>query len=243
VIELRNVDIAYGEVQVLWDVSLSVDKGEVVAILGANGAGKSTVMATMSGVVKPIGGSVIFEGEDITKLDARARVERGIVHVLERQRVFPFMSVLENLKLGSYLKAARKQQASSLERVYGLFPFLEKRSKQRAGLMSGGEQQMLVIARGLMSQPRLMMLDEPFLGLSPQMVTEILDVIRRVNDQGITVVFIEQHVKKALNASARAYVLEAGRVALSGPSEELLESGQVTKVYMGVEAREAEVAR
>ena len=208
-IELRNIDVAYGTLQVLWDVSLKVEKGEVVSILGANGAGKSTVMATMSGVVRPLKGSILFEGEDITALGPRARVSRGIVHVLERQRVFPF---------------------------------LKERTRQRAGLMSGGEQQMLVIARGLMSQPRLMMLDEPFLGLSPHMVSEILTVIRSLNEQGITVVFIEQHVKKALAASGRAYVLEAGRVALTGASNELLESGRVTKVYMGVEAREAEIA-
>jgi len=241
-IELRNIDVAYGTLQVLWDVSLKVEKGEVVSILGANGAGKSTVMATMSGVVRPLKGSILFEGEDITALGPRARVSRGIVHVLERQRVFPFMSVLENLKMGSYLPTARRKQSESLERVYELFPFLKERTRQRAGLMSGGEQQMLVIARGLMSQPRLMMLDEPFLGLSPHMVSEILTVIRSLNEQGITVVFIEQHVKKALAASGRAYVLEAGRVALTGASNELLESGRVTKVYMGVEAREAEIA-
>jgi branched-chain amino acid transport system ATP-binding protein len=240
-IELKNIDVAYGELQVLWDVSLTVKEGEVVSILGANGAGKSTVMATMSGVVRPKLGAVIFEGKDVTALSPKQRVERGIVHVLERQRVFPFMSVLENLKMGAYLPGPRKQTKQRLEVVYDFFPFLEDRMKQRAGLMSGGEQQMLVIARGLMAQPRVMMLDEPFLGLSPQMVSEILVVIQKLNEQGITVVFIEQHVKKALDSSTRAYVLDAGRVVLSGPSDELLESGQVTKVYMGVEAREAEV--
>lgn len=240
-IELKNIDVAYGELQVLWDVSLTVQEGEVVSILGANGAGKSTVMATMSGVVRPKRGSVVFEGEDVTALSPKQRVERGIVHVLERQRVFPFMSVLENLKMGAYLPGPRKQTKQRLEVVYDFFPFLKDRTKQRAGLMSGGEQQMLVIARGLMSQPRVMMLDEPFLGLSPHMVTEILVVVKKLHEQGITVVFIEQHVKKALDSSTRAYVLDAGRVVLSGPSDELLAGGQVTKVYMGVEAREAEV--
>jgi branched-chain amino acid transport system ATP-binding protein len=241
-IELRGIDVAYGPLQVLWDVNLTVEAGEVLAILGANGAGKSTVMATMSGVVRPIGGSVLFEGEDVTALSPKERVQRGIVHVLERQRVFPFMSVYENLKMGAYLRGPRKDTKEGLERVYDLFPFLKERTKQRAGLMSGGEQQMLVIARGLMAQPRLMMLDEPFLGLSPYMVSEILTVIRTLNEDGITVAFIEQHVKKALDASHRAYVLEAGRVVLTGSSDELLSSGQVTKVYMGVETREAEMA-
>ena len=237
-IELERIDVSYGQLQVLWGVSLRVEENEVVAILGANGAGKSTVMAALSGVVRPTAGRVLFEGEDITALPPRDRVARGIVHVLERQRVFPFMSVNENLRLGAYLPAQRRRINEGLERVYDLFPWLEARGKQRAGLLSGGEQQMVVIARGLMSGPRLMMLDEPFLGLSPSMVAQILDVIRKLNEQGITVVFIEQHVKKALTASSRAYVLEAGRVAISGDSAELYSSGEVTRIYMGVEARQ-----
>jgi branched-chain amino acid transport system ATP-binding protein len=232
-LELDHIDVAYGPLQVLWDVSIRVDEHEVVAILGANGAGKSTLMAAMSGVVNPRNGSVRFEGQDITGTSVRERLELGIAHVLERQRVFPLLTVRENLRVGAYLPKSRKKLAERLAYVYGLFPFLEGRADQKAVSMSGGEQQMLVIARGLMTQPRLVLLDEPFLGLSPQMVTQITETIRRLQDNGVTVTFIEQDVGKSLSIADRAYVLEAGRLALTGTAEELRRTDAVTDVYMG----------
>jgi branched-chain amino acid transport system ATP-binding protein len=232
-LELDHIDVAYGPLQVLWDVSIRVDQHEVVAILGANGAGKSTLMAAMSGVVNPRNGSVRFEGEDITATSVRERLDLGIAHVLERQRVFPLLTVRENLRVGAYLPRSRKKLAERLDYVYALFPFLEDRADQKAVSMSGGEQQMLVIARGLMTQPRLVLLDEPFLGLSPQMVSQITETIRRLQANGVTVTFIEQDVGKSLSIADRAYVLEAGRLALTGTAEELRRTDAVTDVYMG----------
>jgi branched-chain amino acid transport system ATP-binding protein len=239
-LEIENIDVSYGFLQVLWDLSVRVDEGEIVAILGANGAGKSTLMAAMSGVVRPTRGRVTLEGRDITRLSVRERLELGIAHVLERQRVFPLLTVSENLRVGAYLPASRKQLAERLRFVYALFPFLEERAGQKAVSMSGGEQQMLVIARGLMTRPRLVLLDEPFLGLSPHMVGEIMGTIRRLRENGVTVVFIEQDVGKSLAIGDRAYVLEAGRLALTGPAEELRRTDAVTKVYMGLHGREAD---
>lgn len=235
-IQLESVDVHYGEMQVLWDVDVDVAEGDVVAILGANGAGKSTVMAAISGVVSPSAGRVLFEGEDVTSLSPRERVERGIVHVLERRRVFPFMSVWENLRLGAYLPRTREHFDASLARVYELFPILKDRSRQHAVSLSGGEQQMLAMARGLMCDPRVLMLDEPLLGLAPSLVPVIMDVIRKLNDDGLTIIFIEQHVRHSLSLADHAYVLSAGRIALSGPSDELLASDEVRRVYMGLES-------
>ncbi|MGH2945819.1 MAG: ABC transporter ATP-binding protein [Solirubrobacteraceae bacterium] len=236
-LEVRDIDVSYGFLQVLWGLNVDVHEGEVVAILGANGAGKSTLMAAMSGVVRPTSGHVTFDGEDVTCLPVRERLKRGLAHVLERQRVFPLLTVHENLRVGAYLPRSRRALNEALEYVYSLFPFLEDRSGQRAGSLSGGEQQMLVIARGLMSRPRMVLLDEPFLGLSPQMVAEITVTIRRLHESGVTIAFIEQDVGKALAIAQRAYVLEAGRLALSGPSEELRRTDAVTKVYMGLAGR------
>lgn len=235
-LQLESVDVRYGEMQVLWDIDVGVSDGEVVAILGANGAGKSTVMNAISGVVSPSGGRVLFQGEDITALSPRERVERGIVHVLERRRIFPFMSVWENLRLGAYLPRTRAHFDSTLERVYELFPILKDRTRQHAVSLSGGEQQMLAMARGLMCQPRVLMLDEPLLGLAPSLVPLIMDVIRKLNDDGLTIIFIEQHVRHSLTLADHAYVLSAGRVALAGPSDELLASDEVRRVYMGLES-------
>ncbi len=238
-LKMTGINVRYDELQVLWDVNVNVAKGEVVAILGSNGAGKSTVMNTISGVVAPASGTVQFEGRGITSLQPKDRVELGIAHVLERHRLFPLMSARENLLLGAYIKRARPRVEASLERVLGLFPFLKDRQKQLAGSFSGGEQQMLAIARGLMSEPKMIMLDEPFLGLSPVMVQKIIDVVGQLRREGMTVIFIEQHVRHSLDMADHAYVLDAGRVAIKGPSAELLANDEIRNVYMGIEAATA----
>jgi len=236
-LSLRKIDVFYDDLQVLWGVDVDIAAGEIVALLGANGAGKSTVMGTISGVVAVAGGQVLLEGEDITRRTPKERVERGISHVLERHRLFPFMTVRENLLLGAYVPRARAKTRESLDWVLTLFPFLRDRMQQHAGSFSGGEQQMLAIARGLMSGPRVIMLDEPFLGLSPAMVRKIIEVVADLRKSGMTVVFIEQHVRHSLNMADRAYVLEAGRVALTGTSAALLANDDIQQIYMGLEAR------
>lgn len=236
-LSLRNVSVFYDDLQVLWGVDVDVTAGEIVALLGANGAGKSTVMGTISGVVKVASGQVLLDGVDITRLAPKVRVELGIAHVLERHRLFPFMTVRENLLLGAYVPRARVKTQQSLDWVLSMFPFLKDRMQQYAGSFSGGEQQMLAIARGLMSGPRMIMLDEPFLGLSPAMVRKIIDVVAELRKGGMTIVFIEQHVRHSLNMADRAYVLEAGRVALKGTSAELLANDDIQQIYMGLEAK------
>jgi branched-chain amino acid transport system ATP-binding protein len=236
-IELKDVDVAYGQVQVLWSIDLSVAEGEIGALLGSNGAGKSTVLGAISGLVRSSRGRVFYNGEDITSLTARERLSRGVVHVLERQRTFPYMTVRENLQLGAYLRPARRQLSSSLDRVCEIFPFLADRMSQLAGTLSGGEQQMVVIARGLIGLPRLLLLDEPLLGLSPIMAQTITSAIQQLNRDGLTVLFSEQHIKKSLELSQSACVLASGRVAISGRSDELLRSQAVTDVYMGQKSR------
>lgn len=235
-LSLTGVDVHYDGLQVLWGVDLEVAAGEVLAILGSNGAGKSTAMGTISGVVPVSGGTVRFEGQDITAASPRTRIELGIAHVLERHRLFPFMTARENLLLGAYIRRARAQTQQSLDWVLSLFPFLRTRLGQHAGAFSGGEQQMLAIARGLMSRPRLIMLDEPFLGLSPAMVRAIIEVVAGLRQAGMTVIFIEQHVRHSLTMADRAYVLEAGRVVLAGDSGTLLASDEIQQIYMGIEA-------
>ena len=237
-LRLEAVDVCYGDLQVLWSVDLRVGQGEVVAIMGSNGAGKSTVMNTISGLTKVTRGRILFEEQDITGLPTAARVSLGIAHVLERHRLFPLMSVRENLLLGAYSPKARARTQDALDRVFTLFPFLQDRQKQLAGSFSGGEQQMLAIARGLMSHPRLIMLDEPFLGLSPAMVRGIIAIVAKLKASGLTVLFIEQHVRHSLTMSDRAEILEAGRVVLSGRSADLLQDDRVQRVYMGLETAE-----
>jgi len=234
-LSLSGVDVCYDDVQVLWGVELEVAAGEVVALLGSNGAGKSTVMGTISGVVRVGGGLVRLDGRDITAASPRERIELGIAHVLERHRLFPHMTARENLLLGAYIPRARARMEESLDWVLGLFPFLRARLGQHAGGFSGGEQQLLAIARGLMSRPRLLMLDEPFLGLSPAMVRTIIEVVAELRRGGMTVLFIEQHVRHSLTMADRAYVLEAGRVVLSGESAALLASDAIQQIYMGIE--------
>ena len=233
-LQVRDLEVSYGELQVLWGVDLVVRRGEVVCILGPNGAGKSTVLNTVSGLIRSQRGTIDFDGERIDGLPTHRIVRRGLAHVLERRRVFPYLSVRSNLDLGAYNPAAKPHRAVAREWVYGLFPILAQRQHQLAGTMSGGEQQQLAIARGLMSRPKLLLIDEPFLGLSPQMVEEILRVIQRINREGVSVLFIEQDVHLALSVCDRGYVLESGRVALTGTGRELLANDELRTVYLGI---------
>ena len=233
-LEVRNLDVAYGDFQVLWQAELDVRKGEIVALLGPNGAGKSTLMNTISGLNKAVAGSVTFEGKRIDGLPAHETVGEGIAHVLERRRLFPFMTVEDNVLLGAHNPRARAQRDETRSRVEALFPLLKARSTQLAHSLSGGEQQMVAIARGLMARPKLLMVDEPFLGLSPRMVDEIGALIKRVRDEeGISVVFIEQNVELALGLADRGYILESGRTILHGPASQLLGSDEVKRIFLG----------
>ncbi len=233
-LRVQDLQVKYGDFQVLWGVSLEVHEGEVVCLLGPNGAGKSTIINAVSGLVRPLAGRLEFCGEPIDRLPTHEIVTRGISHVLERRRVFPYLTVEKNLLLGSYLDRARPHREGSLSWVFSLFPILRQRRNQMAHSLSGGEQQMLAIGRGLMSRPKFLMIDEPFLGLAPLVVTEILKIIKQINDAGVTVLFIEQNVQLALGVSHRGYVLESGRMVVSGSAKEVLESDLVRKVYLGV---------
>jgi branched-chain amino acid transport system ATP-binding protein len=230
----KNLNVAYGDVQALWDVSFTVNAKEIVTLIGANGAGKTTLLRAVSGLLPPRSGSVTFEGQDVTGVAPYHLVERGIALVPEARQLWPGMTVQENLELGAYSTAARKQVAATLKRVYELFPRLYDRKHQLAGTLSGGEQQMCAIGRGLMSLPRLMMLDEPSLGLAPMLVRELWGVIKEINNQGVTVVLVEQNVGHALAISDRAYVLETGRVTLTGSSQELMGNPVVQEKFLGL---------
>jgi branched-chain amino acid transport system ATP-binding protein len=231
---VEELDVAYGDFQVLWGAGLTADAGEIVAVLGPNGAGKSTLMNTISGLVTPLAGRITFMDRRIDGLPAHRTAGHGLAHVLERRRLFPFLSVLDNVLLGAHNPRARPHRAETLDRVEALFPVVRARRTQLAHTLSGGEQQMVALARGLMARPRLLMIDEPFLGLAPQVVTEIGRLVRRIRDeQGITVVFIEQNVELALRLADRGYVLESGRTILSGPSAELLQSPEVKRIFLG----------
>ncbi|HZR10931.1 MAG TPA: ABC transporter ATP-binding protein [Myxococcales bacterium] len=232
-LEVRDLDFAYGDVQVLRGVSLAVNAGEIVTLVGSNGAGKSTTLRNISRLLRPRAGSIVFDGHDLTKLSSHQVVELGVVQVPEGRRVFPEMTVLENLRMGSYIKSARSDREKNLERGLTLFPRLKERIGQLAGTLSGGEQQMLAIARGLMAKPRLLILDEPSLGLSPLLVRTIFDTIARINAQGTSVLLVEQNVYQSLRIAARGYVLEIGRIALSGAGSDLLSNDQVKAAFLG----------
>ena len=232
-LRLEKLNFAYGDLQVLWDLDLEVRQGEIVTVVGANGAGKSTTLKNVSRLVKPISGSIRFEDRDLLGLQSHEVVEMGIVQVPEGRRIFPEMTVLENLRMGSYVKATRKDREKNVERCFTLFPRLKERERQLGGTMSGGEQQMLAIARGLMANPRLMLLDEPSLGLSPLFVRNIFEIIQEINRQGTTILLVEQNVFQSLKISHRAYVLETGRVVLSGAGQELLVNEHVKKAFLG----------
>ena len=233
-LEARGLDVLYGDYQILWEAEFRAEAGEVVAILGPNGAGKSTLMNTLSGLIRPRRGSVTFKGQSIAGLPPHRIVPLGLAHVLERRRLFPFMTVRENLLLGGYHPEARARREASLAEVEALFPFLRARADQLGHTLSGGEQQMVAIARGLMACPTLLMIDEPFLGLAPRIVEQIAEVIRALNrERGLTVVFIEQNVELALGMAHRGYVLESGRNVIEGPSASLLGSPEVKRIFLG----------
>jgi len=233
VLRIENLDFSYGDLQVLWDLSLEVKQGEIVTVLGANGAGKSTTLKNISRLVRPTRGSIHFEGKDLVKLESHQVVELGVVQVPEGRRIFPEMTVLENLRMGSFIKSTRPDRQRNIERAFTLFPRLAERQKQLGGTLSGGEQQMLAIGRGLMTNPRLMLLDEPSLGLSPLFVRNIFEIIKEINKQGTTILLVEQNVFQSLRISHRAYVIETGRVVLSGTGEELLGNEHVKKAFLG----------
>lgn len=231
---IDKLSFSYGDTPVLWDVSLTVNKGEIVTVVGSNGAGKSTLLKNVSRLVKPSAGTIRFQKEPLHEFASHEVVQRGVVQVPEGRKVFPEMTVLENLKLGAFSTSARDHRESNLERVFTLFPKLKERSKQLAGTMSGGEQQMLAIGRGLMGNPELLLLDEPSLGLSPLFVKSVFEIIREINKQGVSILLVEQNVFQSLKISHRAYVLETGRVVLTGTGAELLNDPHVKEAFLGV---------
>jgi len=233
-LQVNSIDVYYGDVQALHRVSFSVKQGEVVALLGPNGAGKTTIMNTISGILRPHKGKISFEGADISRLPDYTMASLGIAHVPEGRRLFPDMTVLENLEMGSFIPEARARRHDSLEMAFSLFPRLKERTNQKAGTLSGGEAQMLAIARGLMTRPRLMLMDEPSLGLSPLLVTKLFEIIDQINREGITILLVEQNVVHALKHSRRAYIIETGRIVLKGNSAELIDNEHVKEAYLGV---------
>jgi branched-chain amino acid transport system ATP-binding protein len=233
-LDVRNINVSYGKLQVLRDVSIHVEEGEIVATIGANAAGKSTLLKAISGVAPPSSGTIEFEGAAIERMTPAEITDMGIIQVPEGRKVFPFMTVQENLELGAHVKRARPKRRETLERMFSVFSILSQRRNQMAGSLSGGEQQMLAIARGLMGLPRLLMLDEPSLGLSPLLVTHIFEIIQQINGEGITIILVEQDVSHALTISKRGYVLENGGVVLEGMGEDLRLNTHLRKAYMGL---------
>jgi len=233
-LKISKLNFSYGDLKVLWDVDLEVKDGEIVTVLGSNGAGKSTILRNVSRLVRPGSGTITLDGTELNKLQSHEVVERGVVQVPEARRIFPEMTVVENLRMGSFVKATRKDRARNMERVFSLFPRLAERKTQLGGTMSGGEQQMLAIARGLMGNPKVMLLDEPSLGLSPLLVKNIFEIIKEINKQGTTILLVEQNVYQSLHITHRAYVLETGRVVLSGTGAELLGNAHVKKAFLGM---------
>lgn len=232
-LEVKDLEVYYGVIQAIKGISFHVDKGEVIALIGANGAGKTTTLHTVTGLISPKNGHVLFEGKDITKVPAHKIVSMGMAHVPEGRRVFAELSVYENLKMGAYTRKDKAEIEESLNNVYKRFPRLEERKNQMAGTLSGGEQQMLAMGRALMSRPKIILMDEPSMGLSPIMVNEIFDIIRSVSESGTTVLLVEQNAKKALSIADRAYVLETGNIVLEGNAKDLLEDDSIKKAYLG----------
>ena len=233
-IKLQNVDMSYGDIQVLWDISFEVHEGEIVVLVGANGAGKSSILKTISGLQQVGNGTIEFLGDSLTNISPEKIINKGVVHVPEARRLFNEMTVEENLIMGSLLPEAKKKRNESIEMCYDLFPRLKERRLQLAGTLSGGEQQMVAVARGLMSLPKLLMLDEPSLGLAPVLVQDIFDIIKSVRQQGITVLLVEQNVQATLTFCDRAYVLENGHITLEGTGKELLNNEHVRSAYLGI---------
>ena len=233
-LRVNSIDVFYGEVQILRGVSLDIRAREIVSLLGSNGAGKTTTTSTISGLSPVSGGSIEFMGEKITKVEPYDRVAMGLIQVPEGRKIFPTLTVMENLTLGSYLKYPKSVRAETLDAVLSLFPVLARRKGQMGGTLSGGEQQMLAIGRGLMSKPKLLILDEPSLGLAPIVVDEIFNVIKKINQEGVMILLVEQNVGQALSLSSRGFVLEEGRVALSGEGKDLLADSHIKKLYLGL---------
>lgn len=231
-LEVKDLHVSYGEIKAIRGINFNINQGEIVTIIGSNGAGKSTTLNSLAGLIKPASGTVLFNGEDVTKLESYELVKKGISLSPEGRQIFPRMSVIENLELGGYFRT-RAELEKGKNNVFELFPILKERSWQAGGTLSGGEQQMLAIGRSLMASPKILILDEPSLGLAPIIVKEIFKMIRRIRDEGITVLLVEQNAKMALSISDRGYVLETGKIRLEGKSEELLNNEEVHKLYLG----------
>lgn len=230
---IKDLEVFYGVIQAIKGISFEVEEGEVIALIGANGAGKTTILHTITGLVSPKSGSINYEGHDLLKTKAHKIVSLGMAHVPEGRRIFSELTVLENLMMGAYRRTDKDGILETLNQVYKRFPRLEERKKQIAGTLSGGEQQMLAMGRALMSKPKIMLLDEPSMGLSPLFVTEIFDIIREISKSGTTVLLVEQNAKKALSIADRAYVLETGKIVMSGKAEDILKDDSVKKAYLG----------
>ena len=235
-LEVAGIETFYGNAQALWDVSFRVGAGEIVTIIGANGAGKTTTLRTVTGLLKPRKGRVLFEGADVTGLPPNVLASRGVVLIPEARQLWPGMTVLENLEMGAYARKARSARAQTLRTVFAMFPLLERRVSQKAGTLSGGEQQMCAIGRGLMAHPRLLLLDEPSLGLAPLLVREVFQSLKAIRKQGVTIVLVEQNVHHALALADHAFVLETGRVILSGRARDLVNDPRVREGYLGLTA-------
>ena len=233
-LDIKSIDIYYGDVQVVYGVSLHIDEGEIISIIGANGAGKSTILKCISGLINTTSGEMYFNNEPIQNIPPEQVVDKGIIQIPEGRRLFTLMTVEENLEVGAFNREADKVKEETLKEVYNLLPRLEERKKQLAITLSGGEQQMLAIGRGLMSKPKLLMLDEPSLGLAPILIRDIFETIKKISEQGVTVLLVEQDVRHSLSMSDRGYVLEHGRIAMEGSGQDLLENPHIRDAYLGV---------
>ncbi len=233
-LEIKNVSSGYGEVQILWDASLELERGKLTALVGSNGAGKTTLLRTVSGLIRPWQGSILFDGRDVTRVSAHAKAGQGLVMVPEGRQLFPSMSVHENLEMGAFTRRAKASFHENLERVYEMLPRLKERTDQKAGTLSGGEQQMLAVARGLMAEPEVLMFDELSLGLAPFLVLNLFEVLQRLKESGLTMLLVEQNVQMALAVSDHAYVLAEGRIEIEGPAAEVRQMPQVREAYLGM---------
>lgn len=232
-LEVKDLEVSYGMIQAIKGINFEVEQGEVIALIGANGAGKTTTLHTITGLKKANSGSVLFEGQNLLKTPAHKIVSLGMAHVPEGRRIFPTLSVLQNLKLGAYTRNDKQEIASTIEMIYKRFPRLEERKNQLAGTLSGGEQQMLAMGRALMSQPKIILMDEPSMGLSPLYVSEIFEIIKEISSGGTTVLLVEQNAKKALSIANRAYVLETGSIVMSGDAKAMMDNEDIKKAYLG----------
>ncbi len=233
-LEIKELSVGYGDIQILWDINLQIEEGQIVALVGANGAGKSTLLKTISGLLKPYSGKIIFQGENITQMPSKEIVAKGIIQVPEGRRLFPHMTVEENLMMGAFRRRKSKNVQPELDKIYQIFSRLKERRQQKAGSLSGGEQQMCAFARGLMGNPKLIFIDEMSLGLAPLIVDDLVDIVKDINQQGTSVLLVEQDVQLALDNSNYGYVISTGRVAMEGDSKELLENQEIKEIYLGL---------